>query len=98
MPLGYGLRVVFGAPQATVTPPAAKASVAPPAFKLQGIILRDEGSVAYIADAATNKVSGYRAGDKLGDGVVEAIEERHIVLRAPRGPMEMRLEDPRPRK
>ncbi len=104
-PHAAGLRVVFGAPKATAPPaaiappkPAAapRASAPTPAFRLQGIILLDERSVAYVADTATNKVTGYRVGDKLGDGVVEAIEERHVVLRTPHGTTEMRLEDPRP--
>lgn len=93
-PHAAGLRVVF-APG----PPAAaprKAPVEAPLFKLQGIVLRDEGAAAYIADTATSKVSAYRVGDKLGDAVVEAIEERHIVLRTPRGTTEMRLEATRP--
>ena len=103
-----GLRVVFGAhtapsgPAAPPAPPAspkapapAKAAGASPQFKLQGIVLRDEASVAYIADTATNKVGAFRVGDKLGDAVVDAIEERHVVLRTPHGTTEMRLEDPR---
>ena len=89
-PHAAGLRVVFGTSKA---PTAAAA----PTFRLQGIVLRDEGSVAYIADTAANKVSAYRVGDSLGDAVVETIEERHIVLRTPRGTIEMRLEDPRRR-
>lgn len=102
-PHAAGLRVVFGAPKASAAAPATrpsppKAAVAAPQFQLQGIVLRDEGAVAYIADTATNKVGAYRVGDRLGDSVVETIEERHLVLRTPRGPVEMRLEDPRPAK
>ena len=102
-PHAAGLRVIFGAPKASAAAPAKapsppKAAVAAPQFKLQGIVLRDEGAVAYVADTATSKVGAYRVGDRLGDSVVETIEERHIVLRTPRGQVEMRLEDPRPAK
>ncbi len=108
-PHAAGVRIVFGtAPAARAKPPAAaappeapappRAAPASPRFKLQGIMLRDEGAVAYIADTATNKVGAYRVGDRLGDAVVETIEERHLVLRTPAGTIEMRLEDPRPAK
>jgi hypothetical protein len=59
-------------------------------------VVRDEGSTAYIADAATNQVKSYHVGDAIGDGVVETIEERHVLLRTPRGPLELKMEDPRP--
>lgn len=101
-PHAAALRIVFGAPQASAAAPPSpalpKAAVASPRFKLQGIVLRDEGAVAYIADTATNKVGAYRVGDRLGDAVVETIEERHLVLRAPAGTTEMRLEEPQPAK
>ena len=101
-PHAAGLSVIFGAPKASAAAPAKapsppKAAVAAPQFKLQGIVLRDEGAVAYVADTTTSKVGAYRVGDRLGDSVVETIEERHIVLRTPRGTIEMRLEDPRRR-
>lgn len=86
-----GLRVQFG-----TSPPPAAASPASPPFTLRGIVLRDDGAVAYVAATGTGRVSAYRVGDALGDGVVEVIEERHVVLRTPRGPLEMRLEEPRP--
>ena len=75
-----GVRIVFTAP----------------AFKLQGTVLRDDGAVAYIADTATNQVKRYSVGDPIGDGVVETIEERHVVLKTPRGPVEFRMEEPNP--
>ena len=92
-----GVRIVFGAAKTAAAPPApAKPSVAAPAFKLQGTVLRDDGAVAYIADTATNQVKRYSVGDPIGDGVVETIEERHVVLKTPRGPVEFRMEEPNP--
>ena len=92
-----GVRIVFGAAKTAAAPPApAKSSVAEPAFKLQGTVLRDDGAVAYIADTATNQVKRYNVGDPIGDGVVETIEERHVVLKTPRGPVEFRMEEPKP--
>ncbi len=98
-PHAAGLRVVLGRSKAP-TSAAAPAPGAPPAqppFRLQGIVVRDDGAVAYIADTTTNKVSSYRVGDALGNAVVETIEERHLVLRTERGTTEMRLEEPHPR-
>lgn len=91
-PHAGGVRVVFAAPAAR-----APAAPRPPAYRLEGTVVRDEGtSVAYIAEAATNKVGAYRVGDPLGDGVVETIDERHVVLRTPRGTVELRMAEPRP--
>ncbi len=106
-PHAGGLRVVFTpartadstpAPPPARPPAAAAKPTAPPAapgWRLQGIVIRDETAVAYIADAA-NQTKRYAVGDPIGDGVVEAIEERHVVLKTPRGPVELRLEAPRP--
>lgn len=89
-----GFRVTF--------PPAAAQSPAPrPATaartkglpEVQGIIVRDEGAVAYIRDPQTNQVKGYRVGDKVGDAVIEKIGEREVVLTTPTGRIEVRLEE-----
>jgi hypothetical protein len=77
------------------SPPAAARRPAP-AWRLQGIVIREGGATAYIADAATNHVKSYHVGDVIGDGVVETIEERHVVLKTPRGPVELKMEEPRP--
>jgi hypothetical protein len=88
-PLGLALTLWAQAGGAQTPPPAE-------AWRLQGTVLRDESSTAYIADAATNEVRSYRVGDPIGDGVVEAIEEHHVLLRTPRGPIELRMEEQRP--
>jgi len=93
-----GVRVLLGTGQASA--PATEARVSPPdapkpalPWRLQGTVLRADGSTAYIADAATNEVKIYRVGDAIGDGVVDTIEERYVVLRTPRGPVELRMEE-----
>src|SRR2546421_17103 len=93
-----GVRVLLGAgralapPGEALVPPAEAPKPAPP-WRLAGTVLRAEGSTAYIADAATSQVKSYRVGDAIGDGVVETIEERHVVLGTPRGPVELRMEE-----
>jgi hypothetical protein len=84
------------APLAQAPSPPAAARRPPPAWRLEGIVIREGGSTAYIADAATNHVKSYHVGDAIGDGVVETIEERHVVLKTPRGPVELKMEEPRP--
>ena len=96
-----GVRVLLGTERASAPPgqarvPPANAPRAAPPWRLHGTVLRAEGSTAYIADAATNEVKSYRVGDTIGDGVVEVIEERSVVLRTPRGPVELHMEDPVP--
>lgn len=100
-----GLRVVFSrAPsRSAATPgPGAGPSRAPaagpgPARALvYGIVLRDEGAVAYLWDPATKQTTPYKVGDAFAGGVVETIEERRVVVRGAAGPMELRLDDPKP--
>ncbi len=95
-PHAGGLRVVFAPTTTADHPTPAAAPVAPATWRLQGIILLDESAVAYIMDPTTKKIGRYGVGDAIGDGVVEVIEERHVVLTTPRGRVELRLEEPRP--
>ena len=98
-----GFRVTF--PPAAAQPPAPGRAPPRPATaarpkgvpEVQGIIVRDEGAVAYIRDPQTNQVKGYRVGDKVGDAVIEKIGEREVVLTTPTGRIEVRL-DERPTK
>ncbi|MBI2016040.1 MAG: AMIN domain-containing protein [Candidatus Rokubacteria bacterium] len=92
---------VLKAPAPAPAPPPAAPPVAarppePEGPRLQGIVWRDEGSVAYIADPATKQIKRYQVGDALGDAVVEAIAERSVTLRTPRGPLELKLAPLRP--
>ena len=95
-----GFRVTF--PQTAAQPPAPRPPTVPRpttaarpkgAPEVQGIIVRDEGAVAYIRDPQTNQVKGYRVGDKVGDAVIEKIGEREVVLTTPKGRIEVRLEE-----
>ena len=84
-------------PPATVpaTNPA-KPKVPPLTWRLQGTVVSDDASTAYIADPVTSQVKRYVVGDRIGDGLVGAIEERRVVLRMPRGDVELLLEEFRP--
>jgi len=62
---------------------------------VHGIILRDEEGIAYMADPVTKQVRSYRVGDRIGEGVVETIEERQVTLRTPTGTLTLRLADPK---
>ena len=77
-------------------PPAApRAPARTP--ELQGIVLRDDGPVAYIVAPGATQARGYRVGEAVGGGVVEAIGARHVVLRTAAGPVELFLDVPKPR-
>lgn len=100
------IRVVFAPPTkaapptATVpteTAPTAPAKpTAPATWRLQGIIVSNDASIAYIADPLTNQVKRYVVGDPIGDGLVAAIDERRVVLKMPHGEVALRLEEHRP--
>ena len=81
-------------PPATVpaTNPA-KPKVPPLTWRLQGTVVSDDASTAYIADPVTSQVKRYVVGDRIGDGLVGAIEERRVVLRMPRSDVELLLEE-----
>lgn len=102
-----GLRIAFpltpsapsAAPRASIEPsPAAPGPGLDPAARpiLYGIVLRGEDSVAYLEDPRTRRVTGFKRGDALGDGVLETIEERHVTVRMPSGPIRIRVDDPKP--
>ena len=97
-----GLRVVF-APAVAVPPtrgaPARAARTpATPAWRLEGTVILDETPIAYIADVAASRVKRYAVGDPIGDGRVESIAERHVVLRMGQTRVDLRMEEPRPRR
>ena len=100
-----GLRIVLPREGAAGAAPApkpvapAKPALAPPGPagpRVHGIIVLDKQAHAYIFDPATKQVRRYAVGDALGDAVVEAIGERHVVLRTPAGRVELRVEEARP--
>ena len=61
---------------------------------LQGVVLRDTNPIAYLEDPLTKRVAGYRIGDTIAGGRVEAITADHVLISRPDGNMDVRLRDP----
>lgn len=61
---------------------------------LFGIVVRGSGSIAYLEDPVTKRVVGYRVGDKIVGGTVQAIKADGVVIERPEGPVDVRLRDP----
>lgn len=61
---------------------------------LFGIVFRSNGSIAYLEDPVTKRVVGYRVGDKIVGGTVQAIKADGVVIERPEGPLDVRLRDP----
>ncbi len=73
----------------------ATASVAPVAKPfLYGIVLKDGGPTAYLQDAATKKIVGYKLGDSVAGGQLERIEADRVVIRRGDETFEVLLRDP----
>jgi hypothetical protein len=79
--------------EAPVTPAVATAVNAPKP-NLFGVVLRDGAPVAYLEDPATRRVSGYRVGDAVAGGTVQAITGDTVTITRPDGKMDVRLRDP----
>jgi hypothetical protein len=103
-----GLRIVFRAPVTAAPSASARAALTPPVPTpprvaapaavplLYGIVLRGEDSVAYMEDPRTRRITGFKRGDPVGAGVLERIEERHVTVRLPSGPVDIRVDAPKP--
>lgn len=102
-----GLRIVFREPVTAAPPASARPALTPPVPTapraasaavplLYGIVLRGEDSVAYMEDPRTRRVTGFKRGDTVGAGVLERIEERHVTVRLPSGPVDIRVDAPKP--
>jgi hypothetical protein len=61
---------------------------------LQGVILDDARSRAYLEDVTTKRVFGYAVGDTVAGGKVTAIRGDRVVLARPEGSIEVMLRDP----
>ncbi|HEY7650961.1 MAG TPA: AMIN domain-containing protein [Methylomirabilota bacterium] len=107
-----GLRVAIGQapsqakrpePRAGVVIAPAHSSPIPAAVpganrpRLQGIVLRETGGVAYIQNPRTNVVAGYRVGETVEGSILQKIEEDRVVLKGPSDTIELRIA-PLPRK
>ncbi|HEU4367943.1 MAG TPA: AMIN domain-containing protein [Methylomirabilota bacterium] len=86
-----GLRIVLPREGAARPKPASKAAPVAPAVR--GVIVLNEQAHAYIFDPRTKQVRRYAVGDSVGDAVLEAIAERHVVLRTPTGRVELPVGD-----
>ena len=61
---------------------------------LFGVVVRENGSIAYLEDPMTKRVAGYRIGDRILGGTVQAIKGDVVTLDIPGGPMDVRLHEP----
>ena len=61
---------------------------------LFGVVVRESGSIAYLEDPMTKRVAGYRVGDRILGGTVQAIKSDAVTIDAPGGAMDVRLHDP----
>jgi colicin import membrane protein len=84
-----------GPAPAAPEPRARSAPGATEPLRLQGIVMVDGVAVAYIEEPAARPVRGYRVGDPVGDGRVEAISADTVVIRRPSGQVELKI-TPRP--
>ncbi len=73
---------------------SAAPAVQLPKPNLYGVIVRDEASIAYLEDPTTKRVAGYRLGDSIAGGTVQAISSDRVVLARPDGNVDIRLHDP----
>jgi len=78
------------------TQSAALANIPKPS--LFGVVLKDGAPIAYLEDPITKRVAGYRVGDAVAGGTLQAISSDRVVLVRPEGQVDVRLHDPsRPR-
>jgi hypothetical protein len=79
--------------EAPVSPVAAAAANVPKP-NLFGVVLREGSPIAYLEDPTTKRVSGYRIGDAVAGGTVQAISSDSVSISRPDGKMDVRLRDP----
>jgi hypothetical protein len=103
-PPNYGVisaRNLFS-PTRTEAPPPPTTATAPvaalPKPNLYGVVVREDVSIAYLEDPVTKRISGYKLGDAIAGGTVQAISRDRVTLARPDGNVDVRLHDPsRPR-
>jgi hypothetical protein len=79
--------------EAPVNPSAAAAANLPKP-NLYGVVLREGAPIAYMEDPTSKRVSGYRIGDAIAGGTVQAITADTVSITRPDGKMDVRLRDP----
>ena len=74
--------------------PAATAAANVPKPNLYGVVLREGAPIAYLEDPTSKRVSGYRIGDAVAGGTVQAINADSVSISRPDGKIDVRLRDP----
>src|SRR5215467_10987871 len=75
-------------------PPAAPAPPPPPKPTLLGVVVDGQTSRAYLEDAVTKRVLGYRIGDSISGGRLDKITDDKVVIVRPDGAVDVLLRDP----
>ena len=75
-------------------PPPVAATANIPKPNLFGVVLREGSPIAYLEDPTTKRVAGYRVGDSVAGGTVQAIGSDSVSIQRPDGKMDIRLRDP----
>ena len=57
-------------------------------------MINGDTRLAYLEDAVTKRVVGYRIGDALAGGQLERIEVDRVIIKGSAGPLELVLRDP----
>jgi hypothetical protein len=74
--------------------PVASAAANVPKPNLFRVVLREGSPIAYMEDPTTKRVSGYRIGDTVGGGTIQAITADAVSITRPDGKVDVRLRDP----
>jgi len=74
--------------------PSASTAANQPKPNLFGVVLREGAPIAYLEDPVTKRVSGYRIGDAIAGGTLQAINADGVSINRPDGKMDVRLRDP----
>ena len=94
-----GSRNVFSPTRADTQKTDAAITIIGQRLNLFGVVLAGERSIAYLGDATTKRVFGYRLGDSVAGGVIRAIEANRIVLERMNQRVDVQLHDPsKPRR
>ncbi len=80
-------------PEAAARPGPARRAAGPATSlpRLQGVVIHDDEAIAYIEDPATRQVRGYRRGDALAGGTIQAISEDTVIVRRAEDELELRI-------
>jgi hypothetical protein len=76
------------------TAPAAPAAPPPPKPTLLGVVVDGPKSRAYLEDATTKRVFGYKIGDTVSGGRLDQITDDKVVIVRPDGAVDVLLRDP----